>query len=43
MSFKEVEWAKSSRVNVVEDEEKIKVVEKYEKLIENYEKRLKDT
>jgi uncharacterized radical SAM superfamily protein len=43
VSFKEVEWAKSSRVNIVEDEENVKLVEKYEKLIEKYEKRLQET
>jgi hypothetical protein len=43
VSFKEVEWAKFSRVDVVEDEEKVKLVEKYEKLVENYEKWFQET
>lgn len=36
ISFKEVEWAKSSRVNIQEDEEKGKIASKYEKDVDSY-------
>lgn len=41
VSFKEVEWTRSSRVHIQENESRVRLVEKYEKELEKEDNHIK--